>query len=135
MRVRFSDLIGQAACESSQFRGKDLTRNVPQAPGTGPALRAPALRSESAKRQDEGNHRVAGLQRYAKTQYGIALTLEEATRHRETFFRTYPGLALWHAQVRRRRSQETRTLADRRRLLGTETPDTERLNTPVQGTG
>jgi hypothetical protein len=34
-----------------------------------------------------------------------------------------------------RRAKETRTLAGRRRLLNDQTPDTHRLNTPIQGTG
>jgi DNA polymerase I len=35
----------------------------------------------------------------------------------------------------RRRDRESRTVADRRRLFDAKTPDTHRLNTPVQGTG
>jgi DNA polymerase I-like protein with 3'-5' exonuclease and polymerase domains len=33
---------------------------------------------------------------YAKTDYGIDLTDAEAKEMRETYFRTYPGLAAWH---------------------------------------
>ncbi len=72
-----------------------------------------------------------GLRRYALTAYGVKLAPEEAQRLREAFFRAYPGLKRWH------RSQpegevEVRTLLGRRR---TTARYTEKLNTPVQGTG
>jgi DNA polymerase-1 len=78
---------------------------------------------------------VRGFRQYAKSQYGLNLTEQEAGRYREAFFRSYPGLAAWHRRVRSRRTKETRTLAGRRRLLDDKTPDTQRLNTPVQGAG
>jgi DNA polymerase-1 len=76
-----------------------------------------------------------GFRRYAKSEYGLNLTEQEAGAYREAFFRSYPGLAAWHRHVRSRRTTETRTLTGRRRLLDDKTPDTHRLNTPVQGTG
>jgi DNA polymerase-1 len=76
-----------------------------------------------------------GLRQYAKSQYGLNLSEEEAHRYRDAFFQSYPGLAAWHRRVRSRREVETRTLAGRRRLLGAKDFDTLRLNTPVQGTG
>jgi DNA polymerase-1 len=78
---------------------------------------------------------VRGFRQYAKSQYGLDLTEDEARRYRDAFFRSYPGLAVWHRRVRSRKTVETRTLAGRRRLLNDQTPDTHRLNTPVQGTG
>ena len=75
---------------------------------------------------------AATLRQHAASGYGVHLTEEEAQRFREAFFRAYPGLRRWH------RSQpegeiETRTLAGRRRLNVARY--TEKLNTPVQGTG
>ena len=62
----------------------------------------------------------------------MTLTEEEATEHRNTFFRTYPGLKKWHRSVPDA-AIDTRTLAGRRRIaVGRYT---EKLNTPVQGTG
>jgi DNA polymerase I-like protein with 3'-5' exonuclease and polymerase domains len=78
---------------------------------------------------------VGGFQRYASSQYGMSLTADEAAVYRETFFRAYPGLARWHREVKQERQAETRTLCGRRRRLTDQTPDTQRLNTPVQGTG
>jgi DNA polymerase-1 len=67
--------------------------------------------------------------------YGLTLTLAEAESYRKSFFAAYPKLARWHRAVREKHAGETRTLAGRRRLLGDKEPDTERLNSPVQGAG
>ncbi len=73
-----------------------------------------------------------GLRQYAADEYGVQWTEEEAQTVRGRFFAQYRGLQAWH------RSQpdgemETRTVAGRRRL-GVER-FTEKLNTPVQGSG
>jgi DNA polymerase-1 len=78
---------------------------------------------------------VRGFRQYADSQYGLDLSENEARSYRDAFFKSYPGLAAWHRRVRSRRTAETRTLAGRRRLLDVKTPDTQRLNSPVQGTG
>ncbi len=73
---------------------------------------------------------------YARASYGIEMTLEEAQRYRRHFFETYPGLRAWHERERRqwrRGNAETRTLTGRRRTGVAKL--TERLNSPVQGTG
>jgi DNA polymerase-1 len=77
-----------------------------------------------------------GLREYAKDSYGVSLTLEEAARHRRTFFATYPALARWHraTEAGRGTQKETRSLAGRRRLLDPRTPLMHRLNSPVLGT-
>jgi DNA polymerase I len=72
------------------------------------------------------------LRSYAKFAYGVEMSEEEGVAYRERFFETYDGLRRWH------RGQAdsvvaTRTLAGRRRL-GVE-KFTEKLNSPVQGTG
>jgi DNA polymerase-1 len=76
-----------------------------------------------------------GYQAYARTEFGLTFTDASASELRAAFFRAYPGLADWHKDVKRRHAGETRTLCGRRRLLDVKTPDTWRLNTPVQGTG
>ena len=74
-----------------------------------------------------------GLQAYAWNTYGVRLTLDEAVQARDRFFELYPGLRRWHARTKTQAPTETRTLVGRRRL-GLEKL-TDRLNTPVQGTG
>ncbi|MCS7271293.1 MAG: DNA polymerase, partial [Gemmataceae bacterium] len=75
-----------------------------------------------------------GLVRYARTSYGVELTLEQARQYRQAFFGLYPGLRAWHRSTpTSATSTETRTLANR--LRRNVERFTERLNTPVQGTG
>jgi DNA polymerase-1 len=76
-----------------------------------------------------------GFKHYARSKYGVELTDQQAAAYRQAFFDAYPGLAAWHRNVKRAHAAETRTLADRRRLLDVQEPDTFRLNSPVQGTG
>ncbi len=72
------------------------------------------------------------LREHAAVNYGVTLSEVEALRFRSRFFDTYAGLRAWHRK-QPARTVDTRTLAGRRRLsVGR---FTEKLNTPVQGTG
>ena len=71
------------------------------------------------------------LRSYSMANYGIHLTVEEAQRFREAFFRLYPGLRMWHRRTPEGKT-EVRTLLGRRRVTDRYT---EKLNTPVQGSG
>jgi DNA polymerase-1 len=73
-----------------------------------------------------------GFLQYAKSNYGIEMTLADAYRLREAFFRSHPGLAAWHRSIPSA-AIDTRTLTGRRRLDVRRF--TEKLNTPVQGSG
>jgi DNA polymerase-1 len=74
-----------------------------------------------------------GLGAYAKREYGLDLTLEQAAGYRRAFFESYPGLARWHRAAGRSAAKESRTILGRRRLLDDKTPYTHRLNSPMQG--
>ncbi len=77
-----------------------------------------------------------GLMNYARASYGVEMTIWEAARYRDRFFETYPGIAAWHEREGMkswRESTETRTLSGRRRT-GVRA-FTQRVNSPVQGTG
>jgi DNA polymerase-1 len=77
-----------------------------------------------------------GLQSYALRSYGVEMSLGEATLYRRCFFETYTGLKRWHDAERRawlRGHAEIRTLTGRRRMDVQRL--TDRLNSPVQGTG
>jgi DNA polymerase I-like protein with 3'-5' exonuclease and polymerase domains len=77
-----------------------------------------------------------GLQAYALNSYGVEMNPEEASLYRLRFFETYSGLKKWHERERRawlRSETETRTLNGRRRMDVQRL--TDRLNSPVQGTG
>ncbi len=74
--------------------------------------------------------------KHALRSYRVEMCLEEATLYRRRFFETYPGLRRWHEHERRawlRSETETRTLSGRRRTDVLRL--TDRLNSPVQGTG
>jgi DNA polymerase-1 len=73
-----------------------------------------------------------GYQSYARSNYGVELTAEQAQQYRRAFFDAYPGLRRWHGRMPRK-PIDTRTRAGRRRLAVERF--TEKLNTPVQGTG
>jgi DNA polymerase-1 len=76
------------------------------------------------------------LKDYARREYEINITLEEAALYKKRFFETYPGLAAWHERERQRMKHgetQTRTLTGRRRTKVTNF--TEWVNAPVQGTG
>ena len=74
-----------------------------------------------------------GLRDYAKNQYGVALSMNDAKAFREAFFGAYPGVAAWHDRMRSQR--EARTLSGRlRRWPEGRPPITEVFNAPVQGT-
>jgi DNA polymerase-1 len=73
-----------------------------------------------------------GFRLYAKSNYGLDLTEAQATQYRDAFFRAYPGLRRWHRSIGNP-PIATRTLAGRRRQGVMRY--TEKLNTPVQGTG
>jgi len=69
---------------------------------------------------------------YAQSGFGVTLSLDEAAALRDGFFRAYPGLRAWH-RSQPNEAVDTRTTCGRRRLkVGR---FTEKLNTPVQGTG
>jgi DNA polymerase-1 len=73
---------------------------------------------------------------YARVNYGVDLTEEQAKTYREKFFATYPGLARWHRKQAGKTSGRpvmTWTILGRRRLDVLQY--TEKLNTPVQGSG
>jgi DNA polymerase I-like protein with 3'-5' exonuclease and polymerase domains len=76
-----------------------------------------------------------GYRAYAQAHFGLRLSEDQARHYRKAFFDAYPGLAAWHRQTGRTGEQaiETRTLAGRRRL-GVQR-FTEKLNSPVQGSG
>jgi DNA polymerase-1 len=85
---------------------------------------------------------ASGLMGYAKSTYGVTLTPEEATRHRDAWLAAYPAIARWQRKVDRegRRALCVRTVAGRERRWPTTArsdPEayrmTEAVNFPVQG--
>lgn len=74
-----------------------------------------------------------GLRQYAAQQYGVRWSEQEAAEARERFFAAYKGLRAWQQHRGKALSTETRTVLGRRRQ--NVTAFTEKLNSPVQGSG
>lgn len=74
---------------------------------------------------------------YAKSSYGVTLSLSEAKRFRRAFFEGYDGIAAWHrfALDSGKRRGETRTLWGRRRIVKDQKAHNEFYNSPIQGSG
>ena len=85
-----------------------------------------------------------GFQKYAENSYGVSLTLKEAEKMRNAFFKAYPGLLAWHEIIKRevydrnnrRLPSITSTVLGRLRFFPWDKAYLNPLaNTPVQGTG
>src|ERR1017187_3929853 len=81
---------------------------------------------------------AAGLAKYAKTQYGVDMSLKQAERYRQAFFDTYPGLRRWQRRTAElaEASHSVRTPSGRVRTFKRKRGKsyfTAFLNTPVQG--
>jgi DNA polymerase-1 len=73
------------------------------------------------------------LQQKAWKDYGVIMALDEAEHYRQRFFEAYPDLRRWQRTTGDSPAPDSRTLLGRRRSGVTRF--TERLNTPVQGSG
>jgi DNA polymerase I-like protein with 3'-5' exonuclease and polymerase domains len=73
---------------------------------------------------------------YALAQYGVGLSLKQATDFHRRYFENYYGIARWHAQVTSegQRRGYSRTLSGRIRYMDPKAWN-EYMNNPVQGTG
>lgn len=81
---------------------------------------------------------AAGLAKYAKTQYGVDMSVKEAEKYRRAFFDTYPGLRRWQHRTAElaEASHSVRTPSGRVRTFKRKRGKsyfTAFLNTPVQG--
>lgn len=130
-----AQISGDRNMRAAYQRGEDL-HSLTAAAITGKALDAVSKEDRQlAKAANFGllyGMGAARLRDYARDGYGVTLSEGEANRVRDAFFAAYPGLRAWH------RSQsdgviETRTLAGRRRIGISSF--TEKLNSPVQGSG
>ena len=76
-----------------------------------------------------------GLARYARAQYGVAMSLTKAEQARRAFFRAYPGLQRWQQDTIRevRRTGCIATPDGRVRRFKAGRVYSEALNTPIQG--
>jgi DNA polymerase I len=74
-----------------------------------------------------------GLRKYARNSYGVEMSLSQAERYRERFFKAYPAIRSWHRKEGKSfgsRDNAARSLTGRMRRVGR---FTEKINHPVQG--
>jgi DNA polymerase-1 len=81
---------------------------------------------------------AAGLAKYAKTQYGVDMSLKQAEKYRQAFFDTYPGLRRWQRRTAElaEASHSVKTPSGRVRTFKRKRGKsyyTAFLNTPIQG--
>ncbi|WP_456392534.1 bifunctional 3'-5' exonuclease/DNA polymerase [Persephonella sp.] len=78
----------------------------------------------------------SSLMEYARNNYGVDISIEDAKRFHSRFFQVYSGFKKWHEQVkeklRERHTIEVYTLLGRRMVVSR---FTEAVNFPIQGTG
>ncbi len=140
IELRVAALVsGDSAMLAAYEAGEDLHRKTAAAVlGIEPGAVTKAQR-QMAKAVNFGllfGQGAAGLQRYAKSSYGVDLTAAEADKARAAFFKAYPGLSRWQTETRRNaeRAGQVRTPGGRvRELEGQRALATESLNTSIQG--
>ena len=71
---------------------------------------------------------------YARRDFGVSLTTEEATEFRAQFRRTYRNVDRWHVLMGSREPDEVRSASGRVRYLGRGASLCDRLASPIQGT-
>jgi DNA polymerase-1 len=78
-----------------------------------------------------------GLSAYARSAFGVDMSLEEAQGMRQRFFAAYPGVRAWQERAwREAQAQgEVRTRTGRRRLFPHGVRPQDACNAPVQGLG
>ena len=137
IELRLAALIAQDRTLLAAYRtGQDVhVATAARLLGTAPEAVTPEAR-QLAKAVNFGlmyGMGAARLQSHAQQAYRVTMTLEEAADYKQRFFATYRGLDRWHRKTGAMEPTETRTLAGRRRLAMSKF--TDRLNSPVQGTG
>ncbi len=75
-----------------------------------------------------------GLQAYARSTYGVTMTLDEAEMFRKRFFKAYSGVANWHKSVKISKERISRTLGGRKHQWMEAISVAGLYNWPVQGT-
>jgi len=78
---------------------------------------------------------AASLQVYARDNYGVKMTLQQAKIFKDKFFESYKGFADWYLSIQENPRLDVRTLGGRRRVLSNIRDFPKMLNTPIQGTG
>jgi DNA polymerase-1 len=142
IELRVMALVAQEKTMLAAYRqGIDLHRKTAAALTGVPLDAVTKAQRQLAKAVNFGllfGQGAAGLAKYAKTQYGVDMSLKQAERYRQAFFDTYPGLRRWQRRTAElaEASHSVRTPSGRVRTFKRKRGKsyfTAFLNTPVQG--
>ena len=134
-------LSGDPAMLAAYQDGEDLHTKTAAAVLGIPAAQITKEQRQMAKAVNFGllfGQGAAGLAAYARSSYGVTMTVAEASQARQAFFSSYKGLMSWQARTAStaKRTQCVATPGGRVRDFRREPSGyryTEALNTPVQG--
>ena len=142
VELRVAALVaGDAGMLTAYREGQDLHRKTAAAVLGIPPDQVSKAQRQMAKAVNFGllfGQGAKGLQAYARTSYGVSMTLAEAEAAQRAFFTTYPQLRRWHQTTKRLTEQSQKTVI-RGGLVRDFAKEphgvryTESLNTPVQG--
>jgi DNA polymerase-1 len=142
IELRVMALVAQEKTMLNSYRqGIDLHRKTAAALAGVPLDAVTKAQRQLAKAVNFGllfGQGAPGLARYAKTQYGVDMSLKEAEKYRKAFFDTYPGLRRWQRRTAElaEASHSVKTPSGRVRTFKRKHGKsyyTAFLNTPVQG--
>ena len=142
IELRVMALVAQEKTMLAAYRqGIDLHRKTAAALTGVPLDAVTKAQRQLAKAVNFGllfGQGAAGLAKYAKTQYGVDMSLRQAERYRQAFFDTYPGLRRWQRRTAElaEASHSVRTPSGRVRTFKRKRGRsyfTAFLNTPIQG--
>lgn len=132
-----AQISGDVRMKSAYARGEDLHRLTASLISDIPAEQVTPSQRQAAKAVNFGlifGMGAAGLRQYAAQSYGVDMTLEDAKRFRDSFFRAYAGISWWHHDLKVGVFTEGRTLTGRKFLFNSRSGVAILANTPVQGT-
>ena len=142
IELRVMALVAQEKTMLAAFRqGIDLHRKTVAALTGVPLDAVTKAQRQLAKAVNFGllfGQGAAGLAKYAKTQYGVDMSIKQAEQYRQAFFDTYPGLRRWQRRTAElaEASHSIKTPSGRVRTFKRKRGKsyyTAFLNTPVQG--
>jgi DNA polymerase-1 len=142
IELRVMALVAQEKTMLAAYRlGIDLHRKTAAALTGVPLEAVTKAQRQLAKAVNFGllfGQGAAGLAKYAKTQYGVDMSIKQAERYRQAFFDTYPGLRRWQRRTAElaEASHSIKTPSGRVRTFKRKRGKsyfTAFLNTPVQG--
>ena len=132
-----AQISGDVRMKNAYARGEDLHRLTASLISNIQAKQVTSEQRQAAKAVNFGlifGMGAAGLQQYAAQSYGVDMTLEDAKRFRDSFFRAYAGIGWWHHDLKTGSFTEGRTLTGRKFLFSPQSGVAILANTPVQGT-